>query len=94
MLREIVLIYILHIPLVDAFDWGDFHKVAVIFFSFFGPTLILGAIALAAYFACIRSVRGSGPSPVKQLKATPPPMIQKFAPSPIPPGHLISPAPS
>nr|CDJ80841.1 unnamed protein product [Haemonchus contortus] len=43
------------IPLVAAFDWGDFHKVAVIFFSFFGPAVILGAIAAVAYFACVRS---------------------------------------
>ncbi|VDN31782.1 unnamed protein product [Cylicostephanus goldi] len=30
-------------------------KVAVIFFSFFGPGVILGAIAIAAYFACVRT---------------------------------------
>ncbi|CAJ0922485.1 unnamed protein product, partial [Mesorhabditis belari] len=40
---------------VTAFDWGDFHKVAVIFFSFLGPMLILSMIAAAAYFACIKS---------------------------------------
>ncbi|KAL6740250.1 hypothetical protein Aduo_013623 [Ancylostoma duodenale] len=45
----------LDVPLVNAFDWGDFHKVAVIFFSFFGPGVILGAIAVVAYFACLRS---------------------------------------
>ncbi|VDO26901.1 unnamed protein product [Haemonchus placei] len=120
---RLVFATILCIPLVAAFDWGDFHKVAVIFFSFFGPAVILGAIAAIAYFACVRSwyesfreevrethrsyhpwppgsakwqlqqyVRGNGPPPVKHLKATPPPMIQKSTPSPIPPGQLFSPA--
>ncbi|WKY05228.1 hypothetical protein Q1695_005891 [Nippostrongylus brasiliensis] len=50
-----VLVLLVQIPVTVAFDWGDFHKVAVIFFSFFGPGVILGAIALVAYFACIRS---------------------------------------
>ncbi|KAK5972740.1 hypothetical protein GCK32_010555, partial [Trichostrongylus colubriformis] len=124
MLKRLVFLVAMNIPLVGAFDWGDFHKVAVIFFSFFGPGVILGAIGLAAYFACIRSwyesfreevrethrsfhpwppgsakwqlqqyARSSGSPSVKQLKSTPPPVIQKSAlRSPIPPGYLISPA--
>ncbi|KAK6044466.1 hypothetical protein COOONC_18029 [Cooperia oncophora] len=39
-------------------------------------------------------LKGSGPPPTKQLKATPPPVIHKQVPSPISPGHLISPTPS
>ncbi|KAK6750081.1 hypothetical protein RB195_002209 [Necator americanus] len=46
---------LLDVPFVLAFDWGDFHKVAVIFFSFFGPGVILGSVAVVAYFACVRS---------------------------------------
>ncbi|VDP46240.1 unnamed protein product [Heligmosomoides polygyrus] len=52
---RIQLVILIHVPSVVAFDWGDFHKIAVIFFSFFGPGLILGSIAVVAYFACIRS---------------------------------------
>ncbi|CAJ0602080.1 unnamed protein product [Cylicocyclus nassatus] len=55
MRRLRILIFLNVLPLALAFDWGDFHKVAVIFFSFFGPGVILGAIAIVAYFACVRS---------------------------------------
>lgn len=38
--------------LCQAFDWGDFHVFAVIFFSFLGGFLGLGAIFGAIYVAC------------------------------------------
>ncbi|KAI6176329.1 hypothetical protein M3Y97_00786200 [Aphelenchoides bicaudatus] len=36
------------------YDWGDFHKFAVIFFSFLGTFVGLGAIFSAIYFGCFR----------------------------------------
>ncbi|CAD5224537.1 unnamed protein product [Bursaphelenchus xylophilus] len=37
-----------------AYDWGDFHKFAVIFFSLLGTFVGLGAIFTAIYFACFK----------------------------------------
>lgn len=45
-------IYFILPKLCCAFDWGDFHIFAVIFFSFLGGFLGLGAIFGAIYFAC------------------------------------------
>lgn len=49
--KSLILIGILPIG-CDAFDWGDFHIFAVIFFSFLGGFLGLGAIFTVIYFAC------------------------------------------
>jgi hypothetical protein len=43
------------IELSNAYDWGDFHKFAVIFFSFLGTFVGLGAIFTGIYFGCFRA---------------------------------------
>uniref|UniRef100_A0AC34GWE1 Uncharacterized protein n=1 Tax=Panagrolaimus sp. ES5 TaxID=591445 RepID=A0AC34GWE1_9BILA len=38
----------------NAFDWGDFHKLAVVFGTILGFGLGFGAIVVVMYFACMR----------------------------------------
>ncbi|KAI6214491.1 hypothetical protein M3Y94_00274900 [Aphelenchoides besseyi] len=51
----VLLVLVLHFNCCAAYDWGDFHKFAVIFFSFLGTFVGLGAIFTVIYFACFRS---------------------------------------
>uniref|UniRef100_A0A914Y2B6 Uncharacterized protein n=1 Tax=Panagrolaimus superbus TaxID=310955 RepID=A0A914Y2B6_9BILA len=38
----------------NAFDWGDFHKLAVVFGTILGFGLGFGALVVVMYFACMR----------------------------------------
>ncbi|CAD5218586.1 unnamed protein product [Bursaphelenchus okinawaensis] len=54
-MRLVTLLALLLLPVVcSAYDWGDFHKFAVIFFSLLGTFVGLGAIFTVIYFACFK----------------------------------------
>lgn len=54
-MRCLALLLLLNTPLgCLAYDWGDFHKFAVIFFSLLGTFVGLGAILAVVYFACFK----------------------------------------
>ncbi|KAI6227331.1 hypothetical protein M3Y99_01269600 [Aphelenchoides fujianensis] len=51
----VVLLLLLQFNHCNAYDWGDFHKFAVIFFSLLGIFVGLGAIFTVIYFACFKA---------------------------------------
>lgn len=50
---SLLLLFVVPAP-CSAFDWGDFHKFAVVFGTILGFGLGFGAIVLIAYAACMR----------------------------------------
>ncbi|KAI6233736.1 hypothetical protein M3Y99_00889000 [Aphelenchoides fujianensis] len=51
----VVFLLLLQFNYCNAYDWGDFHKFAVIFFSLLGTFVGLGAIFTVIYFACFKA---------------------------------------
>lgn len=52
----ILIILIIILPTnVNAWDWGDFHKFAVVFFTILGFGLGFGGILIVVYFGFMRN---------------------------------------
>lgn len=57
-LLPFILLVILFPEACNAFDWGDFHKLAVVFGTILGFGLGFGAIVVVMYFAACRPFFG------------------------------------